>query len=483
MSELSSQDDTSSSCIGKLGTCAKDFLDGYFSITERGSTIGTEIRAGTAAFLTMSYLLLVNPHIMSQAGVSHSDAVLATALSSAIASVIVGICGNLPFGLAPGLGLSAYLAYGLVLADVATLSEALTACFASGLALFVCAISGLADVVMCIAPKSVKTAIVVGMGILIAMIGMVSIQLIVADEKTLVAMGQLSQWSLQLSLLGLVLIASLLYHGVGGGILVGIAILTLIFWIVDKSFPSEFFEVPHWDGEQYIDVSFMWRWEKAGTFYTAVFTFLFICIFDVAGVMFGLGTLSGLVEIDGSIKRSIWGFLASSAGTMVAAFFGSTPIICTVECAAGIKEGGRTGLTAVVVGVYFLLSIFLAPLFGAVPDGATAPVLILVGTLMMGEAAKIDWETMDSAVPAFLVLTLIPLTYSITNGIVFGLTTAAVFYVTTGKAFRDVARLFTKTGDEDTMELRHSLLQENYTLCESEVSVFSEGLKQYGAVV
>jgi AGZA family xanthine/uracil permease-like MFS transporter len=173
---------------------------------------------------------------------------------------------------------------------------------------------------------------------------------------------------------------------------------------------------------------------------------------------------------------------------MVAAFFGSTPIICTVECAAGIKEGGRTGFTAVVIGIYFLLSIFLAPLFGAVPDGATAPVLILVGTLMMGEAAKIDWETMDSAVPAFLVLTLIPLTYSITNGIIFGLMAAAAFYVTTGKAFRDVAMLVkTKTGDEDTGELRHSLLQENYfyeySLRESEVSVFSERHRHYGAVV
>jgi AGZA family xanthine/uracil permease-like MFS transporter len=474
-----------SSWIGKIGACVKDSLDGYFCITERGSTIGTEIRAGTAAFLTMSYLLLVNPQIMNQAGVSHSNAVMGTALSSAVASIVVGVGGNLPFGLAPGLGLSAYLTYGLVLADVATLSEALTACFASGALLFVCAVSGIANIVMRIVPKSIKMAIVVGMGILIAMIGMVSIQLIVADEKTLVAMGDLSQWTMQLSLLGVMLIASLMYHNVQGAILVGITILTLIFWTINKSWPSYFFEIPNWDGVQYIDVSVMWRWEKAGTIYTAVFTFLFICIFDVSGVMFGLATLSGLLQEDGSIKRAIWGFLGSSAGTLVAAFFGSTPIICTVECAAGIKEGGRTGLTAVVIGIYFLLSLFLAPLFGAVPDGATAPVLILVGTLMMGEAAKIDWEVMDSAVPAFLVLTLIPLTYSITNGIVFGLMSAAVFYITTGNAFCDIARLVKGTNDGESRELRRSLFDENANR-ESEVSVFmSERYAKppYGAVV
>ena len=381
---------SSSSWIAKVGTSVKELLDGYFCITERGSTIATEVRAGTAAFLTLSYLLLVNPQIMSLAGVSHANGVLATALSSAVGSIVVGVGGNLPFGLAPGLGLSAYLAYGLVLAGVATLSESLTACFASGVLLLVCTLTGLSHVVMRIVPRSVKLSIVVGMGILIAMIGMVSINLIVADEKTLVTMGNLSNWSIQVSLMGIILVASLLYHNVQGAILVGITILTLIFWTVDKSFPKSLVEAPRWDGELYIDLSVLWQWDRAGTIYTAISAFLFICMFDVSGVMFGLSTLAGLMQDDGTIPGSTWGFFGSCAGTVVAAFFGSTPIIVTVECAAGVKEGGRTGLTAVVIGTYFLLSLFLAPLFGAVPEGATAPVLILVGTLMMGESGRLN---------------------------------------------------------------------------------------------
>ena len=153
--------------------------------------------------------------------------------------------------------------------------------------------------------------------------------------------------------------------------------------------------------------------------------------------------LSGLIEDDGTIPNSLWGFLGSSAGTLVAAWLGSTPIIVTVECAAGIKEGGKTGLTAVVIGTYFLLSIFLAPLFGAVPEEATAPVLILVGALMMGESGKIDWESMDKALPAFLTIVMMPLTYSITNGMVFGLFMAFAFYITTGDAFQDVMNKIT----------------------------------------
>ena len=471
----------SSSLIARLGTSVNDFLDGYFCITERGSTIGMEFRAGTTAFLTLSYLLLVNPQIMSLAGVSHSNGVLATALSSAVGCMVVGIGGNLPFGLAPGLGLSAYLAYGLVLADLATLSEALTACFASGVILFLCAISGLAHVIMHIVPRSVKLAIIVGMGLLIAMIGMVSISLIVADEKTLVTMGNLDNWDIHTSLMGVILVASLLYHNVQGAILVGIAILTLIFWTIQKSFPTQVFEAPHWDGSQYIDLSVLWQWDRAATIYTAVASFLFICIFDVSGVMFGLGTLAQLMDDEGNIPKSIYGFFGSAAGTMVASFFGSTPIIVTVESASGVKEGGRTGLTAVVIGLYFLLSLFFAPLFGEVPEGATAPVLILVGTLMMGEAAKIDWETMDSAVPAFLVLTLIPLTYSITNGIVFGLAAAVVFYFTTGKAFSDIMRTIKKSRGETVDEVEPLLDDDN--IHGSEVNVYSSERNQhYGAV-
>ena len=188
---------------------------------------------------------------------------------------------------------------------------------------------------------------------------------------------------------------------------------------------------------------------KAHVLYPAVGAFVLICIFDISGVMFGLATLGGIVdESTGQIPGALWAFLASGTGTLVAAWTGSTPIIVCVECAAGVREGGRTGLTAIVVGTYFAASIFLAPLFSAVPDMATAPVLVLVGVLMMGESAKVKWENMNDALPAFLTIILMPLTYSITNGMIFGLLAAAGFYFTTGQFMNDAKALGRKLSRE-----------------------------------
>jgi AGZA family xanthine/uracil permease-like MFS transporter len=455
------------SWLGRLGSSLAAKVDGYFLITDRGSTFGTEFRAGTASFLTMAYLLLVNPQIMTQGGVSHENAVLATALSSAVASLIVGIGGNLPFGLAPGVGLSAYLVYGLVLAGGATLQEALGACFASGILLFIFSLSGISHLIMNLVPRGIKLAIVVGMGILISMIGMVSIKLIVASDKTLVELGDLSSWTIQVALLGVILVGTLIYYDVKGSILIGIAVLTVIFWIALDGFPDQVFELPKVDGEKYLDLSVLWNLEKAPTIYPAIGAFLLIALFDVSGVMFGLASLSGLIQEDGMIPNSLWGFIGSSLGTLVAASLGSTPIIVTVESASGVKEGGRTGLTSVVIGMHFLMSLFLAPLFGAVPEEATAPVLILIGALMMGEASKIDWESMDSALPAFLTIVMMPLTYSITNGMVFGMVMAFAFYITTGSAFRDIMK--TIRGERGEGHAEH----ENWNNRESQEAVFS----------
>lgn len=419
-------------------------LDAYFCISARNSTIGTEFRSGTASFLTLSYLLLVNPQILSAAGLDHSDALFATALSSAVASFVVGVGGNVPFGLAPGLGLSAYLSYGLIQPGLADLSEALTACLASGILLLVCALSGLTDVVIRIVPRSIKLAIVVGMGILIAMIGMVSVDLIVPNPKTLVELGDLSDWKLQVCLLGLILVGALIIHNVKGGILIGIASLTLFFWQVEGTYPKDIVQLPTIQQpiNEKISLGSLVDGEIAGVVYPAIGAFLVICIFDISGVIFGLSSLAGLTQDDGQSPPSLWPFLGSVAGTIIAALIGSTPIIVTVECAAGIKEGGRTGLTAVFISLYFLASLFLAPIFSAVPEQATAPILILIGAMMMKDAGKIDWDHMSNALPAFLTIVMMPLTYSITDGMVFGLVTASAFYVTSGEAFRHLRDWF-----------------------------------------
>ena len=423
-------------------------LDRYFGLQERETSIASEVRAGTASFLTLSYLLLVNPQILAQAGVDHDDAVFATALSASISCFIVGLLGNLPFGCAPGLGLSAYLAFGLVGADLCTLDEALTICWWSGIFVLLICCSGLTVHLMQIVPQAIKYGIVVGMGLLIAMIGMADVDLIVANPKTLVELGNvMGDASLVLCLCGILLVASLLYHDVKGAILIGITVLTLISWTVNRTWPEGIFQWPEIHYNDFVHVTSIFNASKMAVFLPALASFVLICIFDISGVIYGLATLGGLISPDGEIAGSVWTFVASGIGTLIGAYFGSTPIIVCVETASGVREGGRTGLTAVVIGLYFLASIFLAPLFTAVPDVATSPVLVMVGVMMMGECAKINWDSMNEALPAFLTIVLMPLTYSITNGMIFGILAAAGFYVTTGQIFSDAKTVQRKASE------------------------------------
>jgi AGZA family xanthine/uracil permease-like MFS transporter len=235
-----------------------DFLDKYFKITERGSTISTEIRAGTASFFTLSYLLLVNPQIMSTAGVDLSDALVGTALSSAISCFMVGLFANLPFGMAPGLGLSAYLSFSLVQANLATLEESLTAVFTSGVLLFFVALTGFTVFLMNIVPECVKYGIVVGMGLLISMIGMVFVDLIVANEDTLVGLGDVTgDVLLQLTMFGVMLVGTLLYHDVNGGILIGIVVVALLQWTIKSSFPTQIADLPIFRINDFIQLEVM----------------------------------------------------------------------------------------------------------------------------------------------------------------------------------------------------------------------------------
>ncbi|GMH47571.1 hypothetical protein TrRE_jg12044 [Triparma retinervis] len=439
----------------------QDFLDNYFEITARGSSIGTEVRAGIASFLTVSYVILVNPQILSLTSVPSTDSVFATCLSSAVGSILCGVVGNLPFALAPGMGLSAYLVYGLVLGDVLTLPEALTSVLISGVLQIVFAITGVSKVVMGVVPRGVKMAIVVGMGILVSMIGMVSVKLVVKNDKTLVGMGDLADPSLLISLAGLILIATLVNANVKGGILIGITILTLTFWYLEDEFPTQIMKLPtlEYGPSTYLDLSILSSPSSLQRVFPAVAAFVFIGIFDVSGVMFGLAALGGLMkENTGYIPGSLWGFIGSGIGTIVAGGMGSSPVIVTVECAAGIKEGGRTGLTAVVVGALFLASLFFSPLLGSVPQNATAPVLMLVGSMMMGECRNINWDHTATAVPAFLTIVMMPLTYSITNGIVFGLVSAGAFYFTTGQFFGDIKNMVERREREQERGERNGLL-------------------------
>ncbi|CAM9315528.1 unnamed protein product [Phaeothamnion confervicola] len=407
------------------------FLDRRFKLTERATDVPTEIRAGVASFLTMSYCLLVNPQIMSLCGIPKSDVVVATAGASAFSSILVGLLGNLPFGMAPGMGLSAYLTFGLVVSGTLTKEQALTASMLAGLIMIGSTLTGLSHLIMRITPHHIKLAIVVGMGLLIALIGMVSVDLVVASgDDSLIALGDMGDWQIWLVMFGLVLIGTLTYHQIEGGILIGIVLLSVIYWYCAEAWPTQLFQLPSLESNITDNINFT---TLSAACAAPVLASLFVMLFDVSGVMFGLASLAKINGSDGSVPGGIWGFLGSAVGTVLAAALGCSPIICAVENAAGIKEGGRTGLTAVVTGLLFGASLFLAPLFGSVPTCATAPVLIMVGAMMTNESKNIDWNNMKEALPAFLCIAMMPFTYSIPNGILFGMAFSLIFFITSGE--------------------------------------------------
>ena len=267
-------------------------INAYFKLEERGSSIDQEIRAGTSCFLTMSYILLVNPQLLSKLGVPATDIVVSTAIAAGFGSLICGLFGNLPFGLAPGVGLSAYLTYGLVLGDGLSVKQAFTSCFVAGVILLVLTVTGVASIIMNLIPHAVKVGTIVGMGLQIALVGMTSIDLIVSNNMTLVALGDVHNYKVWMSLGSLCLIGSLIHHHVKGGILIGIFITSLLTWIACSSFPTTYVQIPTltMSIKDYISFhDFDWR-----TSMSAVMAFVFIGIIDVSGVVFGMAKLANL---------------------------------------------------------------------------------------------------------------------------------------------------------------------------------------------
>ncbi|KAJ0402630.1 hypothetical protein ATCC90586_010869 [Pythium insidiosum] len=429
----------------------KDHIAAYFQLHRfPASSIGTEVRAGLSTFLTMSYILLVNPQILGSIGLNTSDVVLATALSSAFGTFVTAVLGNLPFGLAPGMGLSAYLAFGLVQGSRAMTSEkALTCCFLAGVIMALSALSGLSTLIMKCIPKSVKLATVTGMGLLIALIGLKQVSLVVANESTLVALGDLSDYNVWLCLAGVLLIGTLLSHNVKGSILIGIVVISLISWAIEGNWPREIVSLPRpkYSFGETIDLR-----DISMDMLPGILGFLFVGVFDVSGILFGMARLAGLEDENHHVPGDIWGYMGASIGTIIAAMMGSSPIIVHVESAAGIKEGGRTGLTSLTIAVLFIVSIFFAPLFENVPPVATSPVLIIVGAMMMGECVNVEWHSIDQAIPAFLTLIMMPFTFSIADGVAFGIGAATLLGITTGKWVRTVRGCLSKR-PQVTMDL------------------------------
>lgn len=290
------------------------------------------------------------------------------------------------------------------------------------------------------------------MGLQICLAGFTSVKIVVPNKHSVVAMGSLYNSNALLTCFGLIVIGSLIYHKVKGAILLGVVTVSLITWTLNNTFPVHFISYPTIETNAF-DLITIDNFDivKMGP---AILSFLFIGIVDVSGVVYGMSSLAKITRPDGHIPGSIYAFLGCSFGTMIGAASCSTPVIVYVESAAGIKDGGRTGLTACVIGSLFLISVFFAPLFCQVPAVATAPVSILIGVVLMSHATEIDWDDMSEAIPSFLTLIIMPFTFSITNGIMFGLVSSFCFYVTTGRAYHDLRKYWTNSTDEPSAEQR-----------------------------
>lgn len=421
---------TSSHGRGRRGAVAQ-CLDDYFHISDRGSTIATEVRAGAIAWMTMSYIMVVNPVILCRAATKHdpllAEAVMtATALSAAVGSLVVGVLGDAPLGLMPGMGLNAYFVFGLCHAFGVSWQEALSCCFVSGAILVLFSVLGVCEfVVSKVLSEHLKKAITVAIGVFQALIGFQVMGLVVGSPDTLVTLGdlELSNANLYLSIAGFLLISAMLVVGkVHGAFLIGIWAMAACSWVVGLEKPPQgLVELPRLDAS--FSISFA-AWSpghgKLPGMIVGTLVLLFVALFDLAGVQYGLMGIANLL-VDGQVPRSTAIFTSAGIATMVGACLGTSPVIIANESSAGIVEGAKTGLMAVVVAVLFLLSAFIGPLLSAVPHVATAVPLVLIGAFMMAPCRGIDWNDLRVAIPAFLTMTVVPFTYSIHTGIIAGI--------------------------------------------------------------
>lgn len=412
-------------------------LERLFGLKAQGTDIRTEVLAGVTTFMTMAYIVVVNPTILGEAGMPVAAVAAATCLAAGFGSILMGLIANYPLALAPGMGLNAYFTYTVVKGMGVPWEVALGCVFLSGVAFLVLTLVGVRQMIVAAIPKPLFSAVAAGVGLFIAFIGLKEAGIIVASPATTVALGDLTTPTAAVAILGLVLIAVLQAWRVKGAILIGILLAAAAGWALGlaKIAPATSSLADLTATAFKLDVAgaFHLKGGMAVAMLEIVFVFLFVDLFDNVGTLVAVTKKAGLQAPDGSIPRLNRILLADSAATMVGAVAGTSTVTSYIESAAGVTAGGRTGLTAVVVGLLFLVTLFFAPLVQAIPAAATAPALILVGALMVGALVEVDWADPTVAIPAFLTLITIPLTFSIANGLAFGITSYAVLRLLTGK--------------------------------------------------
>ena len=419
----------------EAGAEREGLLERRFELSARGTTLRTEILAGVTTFLTMAYIVLVNPAILGQAGMPVAAVAAATCLAAGFASILMGASANMPLALAPGMGLNAYFAFTVVGAMGVPWQVALGCVFISGVAFLALTFAGIRQLIIAAIPPYLFAAVAGGIGLFIGFIGLKNAGIVVSNEATSVALGDLRAPAAALALLGLAIIAALAAWKVRGAILIGIFATTLAGWALGF---VTFIPQPY-DLTAIAQTAF--QLDLAGVFsgrygiglFEILFVFLFVDLFDNIGTLVGVTRRAGLIGEDGRIPRLNRILFTDSVATMAGALAGTSTVTSYVESAAGVQAGGRTGITAMVTGVLFLLTMLVAPYAQLVPLAATAPALILVGGLMMAPLVDIAWDDAEVAIPAFLTVAMIPLTFSIANGLAFGLTAYALLKLVRGK--------------------------------------------------
>ena len=389
-----------------------------FGFNPKETTVKTEITAGITTFLTMAYILAVNPSILGETGMDRGALFTTTVLMSALPTIFMALYAKLPLALAPGMGLNAFFAYTVVLIMGYSWQFALTAVFLEGLLFILLTVTNLREKIVEVIPPALKSAISSGIGLYIAFIGLKNAGIIVDNEATLVSLGNLTSGSGLLGIIGIALTSVLLIRDIKGALLIGIIATTLLGIPMGLTETNGIFSVP-----PSIEPIFMQlEWDGIFTKEMAiiVFTLLFVDLFDCIGTVIGVATRAGMIGEDGKIPGLKKVFMVDSLSTTAGAIMGTSTVAVYVESAAGVNEGGRSGLTAFATGICFLISLFCAPFFLAIPAAATAPVLVLVGLMMMSNIWKIDFFDYKESIPAFICIIFMPLAYSISDGIMLG---------------------------------------------------------------
>ncbi|WP_180056073.1 NCS2 family permease [Acinetobacter sp. YH12142] len=410
---------------------SENMLERLFKLSENKTSFKTEVIAGVTTFLTMCYIIIVNPMILSETGMDHGAVFVATCLAAAIGCLVMGLVANYPIALAPGMGLNAYFTYSVCLGMGVEWQTALAAVFVSGLVFIAISMFKIREAIVNAIPMSLKLAIGGGIGLFLALIALKNAGIIVDNPATLVSLGDLKQPSVLLALLGFLMVVVMHHFKVRGAIIISILVITAIATLLGfNEFKGVVGAIPS------ITPTFM-QMDFEGLFTASligvIFVFFLVDLFDSTGTLVGVSHRAGLLK-DGKLPRLKKALFADSSAIVAGAALGTSSTTPYIESSAGVAAGGRTGLTAVVVAVLFILALFLAPLAQSVPGFATAPALLFVGVLMIQGIVHIEWDDITEAVPAFLTIVFMPFTYSIADGIAMGFISYALVKLLTGKA-------------------------------------------------